>query len=128
MPAVWRLQPPEWTQGSDRSVGWLRSTARLRDGVGLNYLAVCRASKEAGHEEAAQCLTGLEALLAGEIDAFDMEYVCHAPTEQRYFLLRRLLGRSASDTCLQSRASRPGGMLFPPGCCAVFQGIQYAVG
>ena len=26
---VWRLQPPEWTQGDDRSVGWLRSSARI---------------------------------------------------------------------------------------------------
>jgi putative ABC transport system permease protein len=33
--AVWRLQPAVWTQGDDRSVGWLRSTARLRDGVTL---------------------------------------------------------------------------------------------
>lgn len=32
---VWRLQPPDWTQGDDRSVGWLRSTARLRDDVTL---------------------------------------------------------------------------------------------
>ncbi len=32
---VWRLQPPGWTQGDDRSVGWLRSTARLADGVSV---------------------------------------------------------------------------------------------
>jgi predicted permease len=32
---LWRLQPPDWTQGDDRSVGWLRSTARLREGVTL---------------------------------------------------------------------------------------------
>lgn len=32
---VWRLQPPEWTQGDDRSVGWLRSTARLAEGTTL---------------------------------------------------------------------------------------------
>lgn len=32
---VWRLQPPEWLEGEDRSVGWLRTTARLRDGVTL---------------------------------------------------------------------------------------------
>ncbi len=32
---VWRLQPPDWTRGDDRSVGWLRSTARLADGVTL---------------------------------------------------------------------------------------------
>lgn len=32
---VWRLQPPQWTQGDDRSVGWLRSTARLAPGTTL---------------------------------------------------------------------------------------------
>jgi predicted permease len=30
---VWRLQPADWTEGNDRSIGWLRSSARLRDGV-----------------------------------------------------------------------------------------------
>lgn len=33
---VWRLQPPDWTTGDDRSVGWLRSTARLAPGVSLS--------------------------------------------------------------------------------------------
>ena len=32
---VWRLMPPEWTEGDDRSIGWIRSAARLRDGVTL---------------------------------------------------------------------------------------------
>lgn len=32
---VWRLMPPEWVQGDDRSVGWLRSNGRLRDDVTL---------------------------------------------------------------------------------------------
>jgi predicted permease len=32
---IWRLQPRDWTEGDDRSVGWLRTTARLRDGVTL---------------------------------------------------------------------------------------------
>ncbi|HKJ00840.1 MAG TPA: ABC transporter permease, partial [Longimicrobiales bacterium] len=32
---VWRLQPDEWMRGDDRSVGWLRTTARLRDDVSL---------------------------------------------------------------------------------------------
>ncbi|KPJ78703.1 MAG: hypothetical protein AMS19_11895 [Gemmatimonas sp. SG8_23] len=32
---LWRMQPPDWTRGEDRSVGWLRSTARLRDDVTL---------------------------------------------------------------------------------------------
>lgn len=32
---VWRLQPADWTRGDDRSVGWLRSSARLRAGVSV---------------------------------------------------------------------------------------------
>jgi predicted permease len=33
---VWRLMPPDWLQGDDRTVGWLRGAARLRDGVALS--------------------------------------------------------------------------------------------
>lgn len=32
---VWRLQPPGWTAGDDRSIGWLRTTARLGTGIPL---------------------------------------------------------------------------------------------
>jgi len=32
---VWRLQPRDFIQGDDRSVGWIRTTARLREGVTL---------------------------------------------------------------------------------------------
>ena len=33
---VWRLMPPGWTEGDDRSIGWIRSAARLRNGVTLH--------------------------------------------------------------------------------------------
>jgi len=33
---LWRLQPAGWTQGEDRSVGWLRSAALLKPGVTLS--------------------------------------------------------------------------------------------
>lgn len=32
---VWRLMPAGWTTGDDRSVGWLRSSARLAPGVSV---------------------------------------------------------------------------------------------
>ena len=32
---VWRIQPPSWMVGDDRSVGWLRANARLAEGVSL---------------------------------------------------------------------------------------------
>lgn len=32
---LWRPMPPDWVRGDDRSVGWLRGVARLRDGVSI---------------------------------------------------------------------------------------------
>lgn len=32
---LWRLMPPDWVQGDDRSIGWLRAAVRLRGGVTL---------------------------------------------------------------------------------------------
>ena len=58
---------------------------------GENYLEVCRraaASELPGGEGAQECLEKLQALMKGAIDQFDLEYPCHAPGEQRWFLLR----------------------------------------
>ena len=54
------------------------------DTVGTNYLAVCERSST---ETAEQARRGLEALLAGTRDGFQLEYPCHSPVEQRWFLL-----------------------------------------
>lgn len=57
-------------------------------GVGLNYLDECRRAVERGADNAAECLAGLESLFAGESASFDMEYPCHGPQKQRWYLLR----------------------------------------
>ena len=51
-----------------------------------NYFQVCRHSL--GSPEAEKCLTGFQKLLRGELDNFEMEYPCHSPTEERWFLLQ----------------------------------------
>ena len=54
--------------------------------IGTNYLAVCQA---ASHDAIArQVLHGLRAILAGTEMCFVLEYPCHSPTRQRWFLLR----------------------------------------
>lgn len=57
-----------------------------RTGVGLNYLQVCR---EAAHQnsDAAEALAGIEAVLSGKQDEFYMEYPCHSPDQEYYFLM-----------------------------------------
>lgn len=55
--------------------------------VGANYLAAsCRAANQ-GDPYAKAALEGLQALLAGERSAFEMEYPCHAPDEERWFVM-----------------------------------------
>ncbi|MFZ4625923.1 MAG: PAS domain-containing protein, partial [Rhodoferax sp.] len=58
-------------------------------GIGSNYLAVCRASlgdtpADAGALAAAE---GIEAVLAGRVPRFSMEYPCDAPDQARWFQL-----------------------------------------
>lgn len=54
-------------------------------GLGVNYLAVCRAAANAEHPGAADILASLEDLLAGRTRIFSTEYPCHAPDEERWF-------------------------------------------
>ncbi len=57
-------------------------------GVGVNYLAVCRAVVGADAPAAAAVATGITEVLTNQRDSFTYEYACHAPHEQRWFRLR----------------------------------------
>ena len=56
-------------------------------GAWPNYLAVCDAAG-GKCEQAAAFAEGLRAVMRGERAEFSMEYPCHSPTEQRWFLGR----------------------------------------
>jgi PAS domain S-box-containing protein len=58
-----------------------------RTSVGVNYLEVCRNSRGAFAEEALPALTGIGAVLQGTASHFILEYPCHSPTKQRWFLM-----------------------------------------
>ncbi len=55
--------------------------------VGANYLEVCRKATGAFAEEAPEALAGILAVLQGSQPHFTLEYPCHSPTEQRWFLM-----------------------------------------
>jgi diguanylate cyclase (GGDEF)-like protein/PAS domain S-box-containing protein len=62
---------------------------QLRQAVGLNYLKICQAAQDFPNAtEAGQALSGIRAVLAGEMDDFNLEYACHSPNEERWFNLR----------------------------------------
>ncbi len=82
-----------------------RRFARENDGdgetfyVGANYLTICEdAVRRGGEETAVAALRGIQEVMRGERVDFTLEYPCHSPTEERWFLLRvtRFLCATAS--------------------------------
>jgi len=57
-------------------------------GPGANYLDVCRNVQKEHSKTAHRAFTGIRAVLDGLRDRFEMEYPCHSPDEQRWFLLQ----------------------------------------
>ncbi|MFP5213904.1 MAG: PAS domain-containing protein, partial [Acidobacteriota bacterium] len=57
-------------------------------GVGVCYLDACRRAAADGEALAAEAVAGIEAVLGGELSAFGLEYPCHAPEIERWFLMR----------------------------------------
>lgn len=60
-------------------------------GVGCDYLASCRQGAANRADGAAETLAGLMRLLGGEDERFEIEYPCHSPTEQRWFLMQAVV-------------------------------------
>jgi len=60
--------------------------AALADGVGVNYLRVCRDAGESG-EGGCAAVHGIQAVLNGTLPTFELEYPCHSPNEKRWFLM-----------------------------------------
>ncbi len=56
-------------------------------GLGSNYLTICDAAREQC-EYAGAFADGLRAVLRGDVPEFSMEYPCHSPTKQRWFIGR----------------------------------------
>jgi diguanylate cyclase (GGDEF)-like protein len=57
-------------------------------GVGVNYLAMCSRSAEAGCHEAAVVAEGIRSVLTGQTVHRELEYPCPSPAAGRWFLLR----------------------------------------
>src|ERR1700682_4050342 len=56
-------------------------------GIGLNYLESCDGARGDGSSEAHQAAAGIRSVLSGGVKCFSIEYPCHSPTAQRWFLL-----------------------------------------
>ncbi len=66
------------------SFGGEQGLAEGAGGVGSNYLAVCEASDD---PDAAETARGIRAIAAGDSESFRLEYPCHAPDEDGWYML-----------------------------------------
>lgn len=57
-------------------------------GLGSNYLDICASANGPDQDDALTIMAGIQAVLRADADVFEMEYPCHSPTEQRYFVAR----------------------------------------
>src|SRR6202008_4018233 len=56
-------------------------------GLGKNYLEACRCAST-DDAAAAEAVAGIESVLTGEADRFEMEYPCRTPGEEQWFLMQ----------------------------------------
>lgn len=57
-------------------------------GPGANYLGVCDAATGRSSEGAKDVSENIRAILAGKRTSYELEYPCHSPNKERWFLLR----------------------------------------
>ncbi len=56
-------------------------------GIGINYLWICDNATGEDSREAMQVASGIRSVLNDGVKTFSIEYACHSPTEQRWFLM-----------------------------------------
>ncbi len=71
-----------WRQFGDANASLNRGHA-----IGVNYLGVCDRVQGDAALDAHQAAAGIRSVLAGSAMRFSLEYPCHLPTEQRWFLM-----------------------------------------
>jgi len=74
-----------YTNGSWDAFGDEQGLPDAAGGVGTNYLAVCEGSDA---DEAAETARGIRAVADGDREEFSLEYPCHTPEQEHWFVMR----------------------------------------
>ncbi len=57
-------------------------------GLGTNYLHICQGAQGKNSEEASEVGTGIRQVMQKNVDAVELKYPCHSPTEKRWFTVK----------------------------------------
>ncbi|PYE53343.1 PAS domain-containing sensor histidine kinase [Deinococcus yavapaiensis] len=66
-------------------------------GVGANYLRVCDGAGGSNVDDGTRVAAGLRGVLDGTLARFDLEYPCHSPTRQRWYVVHVTPFRDGGD-------------------------------
>ncbi|CAM3240042.1 histidine kinase [Deinococcus saxicola] len=69
-------------------IAFARGNGGAGNDVGLNYLSICDGAQGQDGQDARATAQGIRAVMAGEQQVYELEYPCHTPTEQRYYVAR----------------------------------------
>jgi len=56
-------------------------------GIGVNYFEACSPGDDDAGKGGSAAVKGLRGVLEGSLPSFSIEYPCHSPTEQRWFIM-----------------------------------------
>jgi PAS domain S-box-containing protein len=57
-------------------------------GEGVNYLNICQSVTEVPDKASQKAFHGIQQVLSGSQEYFELEYPCHSPSEERWFLMK----------------------------------------
>lgn len=77
-----------YTNKSWTEFGEQNGSEHKGDWFGINYLKVCQKAALTGDEFSIQATQGIKALMAGIISDYKLEYPCHSPTQNRWFMMQ----------------------------------------
>jgi PAS domain S-box-containing protein len=55
--------------------------------IGVDYLSVCRQAADRGDATAMTALAGIEGVMRGRVPTFTIEYPCHGPTADQWYVM-----------------------------------------
>ncbi|MDJ0624147.1 MAG: sensor domain-containing diguanylate cyclase [Desulfocapsaceae bacterium] len=60
----------------------------IKDWQGTNYLEICDQSAALGDDFGRRAAEGIRQVIKSNVDSFYLEYPCHSPEQQRWFMMR----------------------------------------
>lgn len=77
-----------YTNMSWKQFAHANSGSKEKTDVGVNYLHLCKSVTGEELENAQEASLGIQKVIFRELEVFEMEYPCHSPNEQRWFMMR----------------------------------------